>query len=203
MLPGMGADSSMYPAKYYDQLTEVNFIDWPEYSGEKSIEEVAEKIIEIHRPENDKIIGGSSLGGMVAIQVAKMVNIKRVLLVSSTINSSNINPALRKISGLAELTPIELIQVLAGKLNLHLKKDVLTMFENSDTDFIRSMCVAVFEWPGIEDYKCEVRHIHGKLDMVIFPPKKDVKIIPWGGHLISMTHGDLVSRFIKNKLNSF
>ena len=91
MLPGMGADSSMYPAKYYDQLTEVNFIDWPEYSGEKSIEEVAEKIIEIHRPENDKIIGGSSLGGMVAIQVAKMVNIKRVLLVSSTINSSNIN----------------------------------------------------------------------------------------------------------------
>ncbi len=70
------------------------------------------------------------------------------------------------------------------------------MFQRADCRFIRAMCSAVFTWDGIADYQGKICQIHGRRDLVIYPPEGDVEIIPDGGHLISMTHGPLVADFI-------
>ena len=197
LLPGMGADSTMYPKNKYDKLKDVLFAEWPNYKGETTIYQVAWRVINEYNIKNDIVIGGASLGGMVAVEIAKIIKIKKVLLISSTTHPDTINPALRKLSTLAEIAPIKLVQLLAGTINHRLNSAVLTMFEKADTDFIRAMSKAVFEWKGIEGYQCETFRIHGKKDKVILPPEDPVELIENGRHLITMTHAEIVAEFIQ------
>ncbi len=200
ILPGMGANSNMYPREKYISLQDVIFTDWPKYDGELSLEAVAKKVINQHQINNEMIVGGSSLGGMVAIEIAKTIGLKKVILIGSATNPDYINPLLQKLSNLAEITPVKIIQVLTGKVNKYSKNELLNMFEESDRKFIKAMCKALFEWEGIGKFNGDVCQIHGEKDLVIFPPKKNVKIIPGGGHLISMSHAEEVANFLyKNR----
>lgn len=200
ILPGMGANSNMYPKDKYISLQDVTFADWPGYEGEVSLESVAKKIIAQHHINKEMVVGGSSLGGMVAIEIAKIMGLKKVILIGSATHSDFINPLLQKLSNLAEVTPIKIIQALAGKVNIYSSNELLKMFEESESKFIKAMCKALFKWEGIGKFNGDVCQIHGEKDLVIFPPKKNVKIILGGGHLISMSHAEEVAKFIdKNK----
>ncbi len=201
ILPGMGADATMYPIEYFGSINDILFIEWPEYNGEKTLMAVAERVIELHKINSEMVVGGSSLGGMVAIQIAKILGIKKVILIGSATSPQFINPILKKSSGLSEITPVKLIQILAGKVNATGNHELLSMFKRADSRFIKAMCKALFLWEGLGDFQCEVCQIHGQLDKVIFPPKDNVEIISGGGHLISMTHSDLVAEFIYNNKN--
>lgn len=200
ILPGMGANSNMYPKEKYDWLQEVTFSNWPEYHGEKTIEAVSQKIIGQHQITSEMTVGGSSLGGMVAIEIAKIVGISKVILIGSATNPKYINPLLQKLSNLTEITPLRTIQVLTGKVNQYANSELLGMFSESDSKFVKAMCGALLNWKGIGNFKCEIHQIHGEKDLVIFPPKDNVKIILGAGHLISMTHADEIANFInKNR----
>lgn len=196
----MGANSNMYPKEKYTYLRDVLFINWPKYDGEVSLEKVARAIIDRHQINNEMVVGGSSLGGMVAIEIAKIIGLKKIILIGSATDPDYINPLLRKLSDLAEFTPFKIIQVLTGKVNKYSRIELLNMFEESDSKFIKAMCSALFEWEGIGKFNGDVCQIHGEKDLVIFPPKQEVKILPGGGHLTSMSHAEEVANFIyKNK----
>ena len=202
ILPGMGADSRMYPGKDYERLADVAFVEWPKFTGQKTIEDVARSVIGEYRIDKQCIIGGSSLGGMVALEIAKSVGIAKVLLIGSATNPSYVNPTLEKLSALAELTPLKLIQTFVGKANLSGMHIALSMFEQADPDFIKAMCKAIFRWEGKGDYKGEICQVHGSEDKVIFAPQADVQIIEGGGHVISMTHGHIISEFLERTIRS-
>ena len=68
-LPGMGANSNMYSGPWLD-LPNIKYLDWPKYQGEKSLSEVAEKVINENSISQTDFIAGSSLGGMVALEIA-------------------------------------------------------------------------------------------------------------------------------------
>ncbi len=198
ILPGMGANSNMYPKEKYKSLQDVVFVNWPKYGGEISLEAVAKKTISQHQINNKMVVGGSSLGGMVAIEIAKIMSLKKVILIGSATNPDYINPLLQKLSNLAEITPVKIIQIFTGKVNKYSRSELLNMFEESDSKFIKAMCKALFKWEGVGNFNGDVCHIHGEKDLVIFPPKKNVKIIPGGGHLISMSHAEEIANFINN-----
>lgn len=193
----MGADASMYGEAFRD-LNAIRYVNWPEYDNEQSIPEMAERSIRKYGIQPDDIVGGSSLGGIVAAEIARHVHLRYLILIGSTLTPDNINPVLRKLSVLSEITPVALLQVLAGKANAVTENRMLTMFRHSDVLFIKSMCKAVCTWEGNQKPNCPVAHIHGEKDTVIFPPATGAEIIPGGGHLIAMTHESDVVNFIKN-----
>jgi pimeloyl-ACP methyl ester carboxylesterase len=201
ILPGMGADSRMYEGPGYKNLNGVLFQNWPPYKGEQTIPEVAKRIIEENKVQENHTVGGSSLGGIVAAEIARQIKVQRLILIGSTLIPGNINPALRKLHNLAEIVPIKLVQLFAGKANLSLRNSLIEMFSQSESSFIRAMCIAIFEWEGNLKPNCEVRHIHGAKDKVILPPKNGADIIHDGGHLIAMTHGHIVAEYIKKSIN--
>jgi hypothetical protein len=45
ILPGMGATAAMYNGLKHKVSFKINFVDWPEYRGEKTYGQVAERII--------------------------------------------------------------------------------------------------------------------------------------------------------------
>jgi esterase/lipase len=202
ILPGMGADPRMYSAPCYEKLKNVTFAPWPRYRGEDSLKAVAESVIRANKIDQNSVIGGTSLGGMVAVEIAKIVGLPKVILISSATHPSSVNPVLKKLRFFAKITPIHLIQRLAGKANIREKNLVFSMFESADPEFIRTMSTALFNWRGIADYPGSVFRIHGSNDRMIFPPTQKVHIIEGGGHLISMTHADQVARFIYDHVGS-
>ncbi len=200
ILPGMGADSSMYGSEHRE-LPDTLFPDWPPYQGEQSVSELATRIIEEHGLGANCTIGGSSLGGMVAAEIAKKIKVEKLILIGSALSPQHINPVLKKLSALSEIAPINLVQLLAGKVNAFQENRLLKMFNKADVQFIRSMCKAVFEWEGNEAPSCKVFQIHGARDKVIYPNGENTKIIPDGGHLIAMSHPQQVKRFVEECVN--
>ena len=197
----MGADSGMYANKAYEKLPGIHFVDWPPNNNEQSISEIANRVIKENNISDDFIVGGSSLGGIVASELSKLVKVKKLILIGSTLSPLNINPALKSISGLSEIAPVSLIQILAGKVSLTFEDSLIEMFSRADSEFIKTMCQAVFEWDGNLEPECEVCQIHGAKDKVISPPSSDATILEDAGHLIAVTHSERVAKFISEATN--
>jgi pimeloyl-ACP methyl ester carboxylesterase len=196
LLPGMGATSSMYNTLRGEVDFEIEFINWPKYRGKTSFEEVASRIIEENHIVAADIIGGSSLGGMVSIEIAKIVQSKAVVLIGSAINTGEIQSLLKLLSPLAYVTPISLVQTLCGK---H-KHIVSQMFYESDPEFIRAMCLYLTSWRGNQGELNKIYRLHGKKDHVIPHPSSHCEVINNAGHLLVLTHPKETGLFL-NKTN--
>lgn len=63
----MGATSRMYDLIKRKVSFHINYLDWPGYRNERTFRDVAQRIIAEHGIGKSDIVGGSSLGGMVAL----------------------------------------------------------------------------------------------------------------------------------------
>lgn len=182
VLPGMGATSAMYSGPWRE-LSETRFLDWPHVPEPITLAGTAAVLIEKHGIKETDTLAGSSLGGIVALEIARLVQVKEVVLVGSAMTRSEINPFLMALAPLSDITPVSLLQALAGKSAGELGR----MFAQVDPAFIRASCKDLMRWPGFEPTETILRRIHGARDHVIRCPD-DAKHISEGGHLIAMTH---------------
>jgi surfactin synthase thioesterase subunit len=81
ILPGMGATAAMYDSLRREMSFSVSFVNWPAYSGESTYKEIAQRIINENSIHTGDVIGGSSLGGMVALEIAQLIQPKAVILI--------------------------------------------------------------------------------------------------------------------------
>ena len=191
LLPGMGADHRMYGPEWGD-LSDTTFLDWPPYSGEKTLRQVALRIIADHNITSCDVVGGSSLGGMVALEILRELDNPKVILIGSAVSPREINALLRLLAPLASITPFRLIQTLVGR---H-PSDIASMFADSDAQFVRAMCLALPDWQGFDGPDERVVRIHGANDHVIKCPAT-AHVLPCAGHLIAVTHAEQCIRIIE------
>jgi pimeloyl-ACP methyl ester carboxylesterase len=174
----------------------INFLEWPKYSDEKTFTELALKIVQENNIQEGDIVGGSSLGGMIAIEIAKQKKLKAVILIGSAISRNEIQGILTLLAPLAFTAPISLIQLLIGKYD----NIVTKMFASTETEFIRSMCQYLPKWLGIVEGLAPIFRLHGQNDHIIPCPSIDCEIIKGAGHLVAITHPKECAYFL-NKLN--
>lgn len=189
----MGATSAMYDGPWL-ALDSTKAINWPVYNGETTLSQVADRIISEHGIQPQDSLIGTSLGGLVGLEIHTRLSLRKIALISGAISPEEINPLLRLLGPLAEITPMRLIQHIAGKSD----HKFFAMFTEVDAGFIRAMCIAVSRWRGYDGCMDALFRIHGDRDHVIRCPK-NAHIISGGGHLISMTH----ARDCINALNEF
>lgn len=194
LFPGMGATSKMYQGAW-SEIRPSAFVEWPSYQGEKSLKALAVRLVAQYGIQDNDILIGSSMGGMVALEISKIVHVSKVLLVGSAINPSEVSPYLRFISPFIDIAPIKIIQKLASRFD----NIVLRMFASSEAVFVREMCKAIGAWSGYKGDLTNVIRIHGERDKIIRCPR-DCYRIKNGGHLIALTHSracvDIVSGLI-------
>jgi len=196
LLPGMGANSSMYDSLRPKLDFEINFINWPKYRNEKTYSETAKRVIEENNIEDDDIVGGSSLGGMVAVEIARQKRLKAIVLIGSAISPAEVQDILSLLAPLTAITPISLIQILIGK-----HKNIITkMFSEADSDFIRAMCQYLPKWSGVANTSAPLFRIHGQKDNIISCPKAGCEIVANAGHLLAITHAKECGEYL-NKIN--
>jgi pimeloyl-ACP methyl ester carboxylesterase len=196
LLPGMGANHKMYTeSEGWNEVKDAVFLDWLGYNGEATFAEVAQRLIKEHKITPADYVGGSSLGGMIAIEIEKILNNPKVVLLGSAINKSEVNSLLMNLSPIAEITPLKLLELFTDNI----RNKLVEMFTGIDTDFIKAMCLAINKWGGCSCPPGKLIRIHGEKDMVIKCPKKCFSIAD-GGHLIAMTHPKECISFIKENL---
>jgi len=98
LLPGMGATDAMYNGLKNKLGFKVNFLNWPEYRGENTYADVARRVIKENDIGADDVVGGSSLGGMVALEIAQLLNPKSTVLLGSAANRKEVQPMLSLLS---------------------------------------------------------------------------------------------------------
>lgn len=165
------------------ELPRCTFLDWPVNLNAATIGEVAAKVIEFAGIPDGATLIGSSLGGIVACEMARLRRVERVVLIGSATKHEEISSVLRVLHPLIDLAPLTFVQRACGKL----PGELCSMFSESDADFIRNMCRAIFSWDGLPLGATSVYRIHGRQDLVI-PPPEDADVLLEGGHLIAMTH---------------
>lgn len=180
----MGANSSMYDALRSELDFEINFINWPKYKDEKTYSETAKRVIEENNVEDNDIVGGSSLGGMIAVEIARKKRLKAIVLIGSAMRPAEIQGILSLLAPLTAITPISFIQILIGKHGNTITK----MFAEADSEFIRAMCRHLPKWSGVINTSSQLFRIHGQKDNIIPCPKDGCEIVANAGHLLAFTH---------------
>ena len=88
--PGMGADSRMYPSPW-NTLPDYIVHDWPCYERELSIADVARRMVDKYSIRDGDALVGTSLGGIVACEVAKLRKIETLFLIGSAKSKDDVN----------------------------------------------------------------------------------------------------------------
>jgi pimeloyl-ACP methyl ester carboxylesterase len=197
LLPGMGADERMYDAEW-DRLGDVTRINWPHDNNARSLTDLAQQIIADYGIQSRDRIIGSSLGGMVACEIANHCLDLDLILIGSATSPKEITTLLTWLHPLIDLAPLPLFQFSVGSCPLELMR----MFQTSSSEFLRTMSKAVFVWKGLSTNQTQILRIHGKRDMVI-PCPENADFTLEGGHLIVMSHSkecvDIILRhFMQN-----
>jgi pimeloyl-ACP methyl ester carboxylesterase len=191
-IPGMGADHRMFPSPW-DTLPDFIAHDWPPHQDERTLSDVAARLCREYTIRDGDVVVGTSLGGMVACEIAKIRRLEGLYLVGSATRREEVNRWLAAIRPLANLAPIEWIRMTAGRM----PSDLARMFSEAEPSFVRRMCQAIFDWEGCDANSVQCVRIHGRHDLVI-PPPPQVDLLLDGGHLVAMTHAQACVDYVRS-----
>jgi hypothetical protein len=171
--------------------------DWPKYQGETTLGAVAQRLCDLYQIRDGDVVVGSSLGGMVACEIAKSKKLQQIYLIGSAIYPKEISGLLRLLHPLAAVTPFNALRVSARLI----PTTVAQMFYKSEPTFIRAMCKAIFAWEGLGCHSVSMSRIHGDRDLIIPTPERVDRLLK-GGYFIAMSHAKECSDSSKSRLRS-
>lgn len=190
MMPGMAADYKIFQYLTLPEEYEVFYLDWKIPTADMSLEAYVQDLLKDIKHENPILIG-VSFGGIVVQEMAKLIPVRKVIIISS-VKSKDELPLRMKLSkqlGLHHLVPTTIFKDVSklepiaindwAKRKIDLYKNYLTV---SDPVYLHWAMHQVVNWQQQEPLP-GVIHIQGDAD-VVFPIKhiKNCIVIEGGTH---------------------
>jgi pimeloyl-ACP methyl ester carboxylesterase len=211
LIPGMGADERIFRAQKA-AFGLVRVPNWIPPTRNETLIAYARRFAGAVDPHRPCYIGGASFGGVLALEMASYLDARAVFLIGSIRSPREMAWLIRSsrpMSRLALALPFPLVRSLAraslysaGNYSSIGTRSLLTQVADADADFLRWATRALLGWtPSAEIGRLPIHQIHGGNDRV-FPASRsraDV-IVPGAGHLLSVTHADLVNSFIAERI---
>ncbi|MDR2205965.1 MAG: alpha/beta hydrolase [Flavobacteriaceae bacterium] len=202
---GLGVDKRVFNSIDFGNLN-VKFIDWIQPLKNESLENYAKRISLKLNAENPILIG-LSFGGIVAVEISKVLKIKSIILISSAKNKYEL-PKTYRIAGklkINKLIPNSILKKqnfitnwLFGIKTKSEKRLLKSILKETNPGFLDWAICEIINWKN--EYNPEnCIHIHGNKDRII--PLKNVKpdfIIEKGGHFLTVNKAKEVEEIIKN-----
>lgn len=167
--------------------------------------------------EEPVVIAGVSMGGMIALEVAKHggFNLQKVLLICSCTSPAAIDVGQRWFARLTSHLPESWIASMRSKLprsfydklgDLSQEHQDMTraMFLETPTSRLRWGCGAMATWQGVDPaaLSVPVRAVHGDHDLLIRSKKVTPDVwIEGAGHAANLTHPDQINAFIRDSIS--
>ena len=212
-ISGLGADERIFKNLHVDGAT-FHYIKWLQPQKNETIQHYATRLAEqITSPQ--PVLLGVSFGGMMAIEISKIIPVDKVILISSVKSYTEL-PAWMKRCGklkldklipqkqIGSIKPLKVIRPIQNYfLGAHTseEKKIANEFRDTvDPVYLKWAINQVLNW------KCEctstkVFHLHGDNDH-IFPIKKlkPTHIIPSGGHFMVMNRCGEINQILQSIL---
>jgi len=200
---GLGVDRRVFDNIDFGNL-DVEFVDWIDPLKNEPLENYAKRISQKITNDNPILIG-LSFGGMVAVEISKIIKTEKIILIGSAKNKFEL-PKFNRISGKLKLN--KLIPKSIFKKQNFITNWIFGIETESEKSLLKSILkdtnLNFFSWAinEIVNWKNEtipenVIHIHGNKDRVI--PFKNVKadyVIEGGGHFITVNRSREIQEII-------
>jgi pimeloyl-ACP methyl ester carboxylesterase len=201
LFSGMGADSRLFknlgPIEGYE-IIPLPYIH-PQQS--KTLGDYAALLADHYTFEEPYLLGGVSMGGMIAQELAQLTNPEGLVLISTATSRTEM-PMLfewarqMRLASLFNKPALEVIAKFADQFTSKSPEGrqlFLEMLQDSDTDFMRFGAKSILEWEPPKNTLPTVR-IHGTIDRV-FPASKitDAAMIEGGNHFMIFEKGEEIT----------
>lgn len=206
---GLGVDERVFSELTLD--FEITPLKWIDPEPRETIQDYAARFaIQINSKEPFAIIG-ISFGGMIAIELNKILKPAKIVLISSATRKADI-PLIFRIfgrSGLLNVTPDFLMkppQFVAnfffGVSEPKFKKALKQILADTDINFLRWATNQITKWNNSEQPTNMLR-IHGSSDRLLnFKKEEEVIVIPNAGHFMIMNRADELSQLLNQELKN-
>ncbi|MCF1750552.1 alpha/beta hydrolase [Mariniradius sediminis] len=191
---GLGADERVF-RKIQFQGFLVTHVKWIPPLQNESIDSYAKRILtQVASP--NPILVGLSFGGIMAIEVAKLIGTEKVILISSAKNRDEI-PFYLRLAGsirLHRLIPAEFLKSsnflsnwFFGAETPEEKALLKNILEDTDPAFLKWAIDKILTWSHSGPNPIQINHLHGDRDRIL--PIRFVQgpiSIKGGGHLMTL-----------------
>lgn len=206
LIPGLGTDARLF-APQKAGFPQLEIPAWIDPRRHEPLAEYACRLAATVDGSRPLVIGGVSIGGMLALEMARHLPATRVVLIASCTHPRAVNPWLRASERIARPWPAWMMHRLTvfaplfvgqgGTVPRESRRLLVRMAREIPIDFIRWGARAVLEWPGVPDPGVPVMHIHGGRDRVLSPRRvSPTEVIPDGSHVLNLSHHGEVNRFL-------
>jgi len=212
LLSGMGADARVF-SKQIEAIPQIVVPVWIDPLPKESLSSYAKRLANTINPGEPCFIGGASFGGFVALEMLRHLDVLGCFLIGSVRSTGEFPQSfklLKKAAVTTSVLPFEIASLLSkaflmsgGALSGSHITELLKQMSDSDASFLRWACRAVLEWEGASNTGAvPIYHIHGDKDFVlpVSNTHPDV-IVAGGGHALSLSRPDEVTRFLKEGIN--
>lgn len=209
-LSGLGADETVFHGLQLPGFDRI-YLNWIEPLPAERIEDYAKRMAE-RITEPNPIIVGLSFGGMLAMEIAKLIPVKQLILISSAKTAKELPPYFRLCSYVPLHTVLPL-QSVAGSdalmgfffgVRTDLQKERLRkIILNSTHGFNKWAINALVHWKN-KTINAPVLHIHGNSDKLLPLAFVNADIIIEGGnHFMIMLKAKEISAHMQQALARF
>jgi pimeloyl-ACP methyl ester carboxylesterase len=212
LFPGLGMGAELY-APQRSLPARVEVVPWLRAQCDEPMGEYARRLAATVDPTGPLYLGGMSFGAMLALEAASILRPRGVFLIAGARTGRALSPLVRMTCRLtcrmpesvyaATLLTAPLLVRMVGRPRRGQRRFLLELARRSLPWLSQWGCRAMVNWSAPPDIGCPIHHIHGDDDLMIplknLHPPPDV-IIRGGGHVIHVTHADVVNAFIAERL---
>jgi pimeloyl-ACP methyl ester carboxylesterase len=206
LIAGLGADTRIFNNIELGDDHNITPVDWIEPNERDTLTTYAQKLIHQYFITDNSIVIGNSLGGMLAIEIAKQVRLNKVILISSIKTIKEVPwfykvlkalPVHRLIPGKFLATFGVFIKPVFGKMS----KDDLWLFNDmlrkSSPVFLKWAMQTALKWDN-ETIPPNVYHINGNKDKVFdYKLITDFTLIKDGTHMMIFDKAKQINKLLK------
>jgi pimeloyl-ACP methyl ester carboxylesterase len=206
LIPGLGADERIF--QYIDlHGHDVVNVHWVEPGKQDTLATYAGKLIAAYKIPAHSIVIGNSLGGMLAIEIAKKIDLDKVILISSIKTADEGSFKGYRYFPLYKLIPTNwlnrtgfIVKTVMGAMSKKHQQLFISMLKNTSPTFIKWAMGAISHWDN-QTVPKNVYHITGDSDK-IFSYKKiqGATIVKGGTHIMLLNRAKEINNWLKTIL---
>ncbi len=213
LIPGIGVDEGLF-APQREALGPIESPPWIEPHERESLRSYAHRLADLIGPAGPLVLGGQSFGGMLALEAARVLRPRAVVLIASCTSAKSVPRPYWLLETLSHLMPDRMARAIfraqasriAWKLDCGdeaCRQFLAQRFSEASITFVRWAVRAIREWSFENDLTMPIHHIHGDRDRIMpIGRVNPTQIIPGAGHLLTMTHPAQVNAFIAEVLRN-
>jgi len=208
LIAGLGADTRVYNNIDLNEY-EVICVDWVLPHKTDTLTTYAQKLIYQYNILNNSIVIGNSLGGMIAVEMAKIIPVRKVILISSikTIDEAPWYFRFFRMIPVYKIVPNSLlnsmgfmIEVFFGKMNAADSWLFKDMLKNSSPVFMKWAMDAVLKWDNTI-VPPHIVQIGGDQDLIFsYKRIRGATIVKGGTHIMIFDKAKEINKWLKKIL---